>query len=156
MKTSADLRLERAALGAPQLKQQLASQLDSLNLDSSINLAKEIEDLFSSLNLSSSNLNSIKAEINNIFGDLQQFDFSSLIAIAIQNLKSKIPQEILIDEDFVRRALIKSVSKKFANIDFYKKILLELSLDSILDLSFRCLQLIPELEGHNFNPDDEN
>ena len=156
VKTSADLRLERAALGAPQLKQQLASQLDSLNLDSSINLAKEIEDLFSSLNLSSSNLNSIKAEINNIFGDLQQFDFSSLIAIAIQNLKSKIPQEILIDEDFVRRALIKSVSKKFANIDFYKKILLELSLDSILDLSFRCLQLIPELEGHNFNPDDEN
>jgi len=156
VKTSVDLRLERAALGDPQLKQQLANQLGSLNLDSSINLAKEIEDLFSSLNLDSSNLNSIKAEINNIFGDLQQFDFSSLIAIAIQNLKSKIPQEILIDEDFVRRALIKSVSKKFANIDFYKKILLELSLDSILNLSFKHLQIIPEAEGYSFDPADEN
>ncbi len=102
VKTPAELRLERAALGDPQLKQQLASQLGNLNLDSSINLAKEIEDLFSSLNLDSSNLNSIKTEINNIFGDLQQFDFSSLIAVAIQNLKSNIPKEMLNDEDVVK------------------------------------------------------
>jgi hypothetical protein len=156
VKTPETLRAERAALGNPQLKQQLASQLNNLNLDSSINLAKEIQELFSSLNLSSSNLNDIKFEINNVFGELQQFDFSSLIAVAIQNLKSKIPQDILIDESFIRKALIKSVSKKFANLDFYKKILLELSLESILDLSFKCIQIIPEIEGYSFNPDDEN
>ena len=156
VKTPETLRAERAALGNPQLKQQLAGQLNNLNLDSSINLAKEIQDLFSSLNLSSSNLNDIKFEINNVFGELQQFDFSSLIAVAIQNLKSKIPQDILIDESFIRKALIKSVSKKFANLDFYKKILLELSLESILDLSFKCIQIIPEIEGYSFNPDDEN
>jgi hypothetical protein len=156
VKTPIELKLERATLGDPQLKQQLASQLGNLNLDSSINLAKEIEDLFSSLNLDSSNLNSIKTEINNIFGDLQQFDFSCLIAVAIQNLKSKIPQEVLIDEDFAKLALIKSVSKKFANIDFYKKILLELSLDSILNLSFKHLQIIPEIEGHSFDPASKN
>ena len=156
VKTPEALRIENLALGNPQLRQQLAEQLNNLNLDSSINLAKEIQDLFSSLNLSSSSLSDIKLEINSVFGELQQFDFSSLIAVAIQNLKSKIPQDILIDENFIRRALIKSISKKFADLDFYKKILLELSLESILDLSFKCIQIIPEIEGYSFDPDDEN